>query len=421
LTFDSLLKNADPIISAALDDALDEKDLSEDLAAELLESKGIEMSMVLMVADELRRRTAGNRVTYVVNRNINFTNVCIKRCGFCAFSRDFREEEGYILPIEEIVTRSKQAWKLGATEVCIQAGLPPKMDGRLYIDICEAIKKELPDIHIHAFSPEEILYGAKMSDVPVREYMKMLKESGVGSHPGTAAEILDQQIRDVISPGRITVKDWIEIIKYAHSIGIPTTSTIMYGHMETSRDKAKHLVLLRSIQKQTRGFTEFVPLSFVHTEAPMYNRNTIVGIRPGADGTEVLKMHAVARIIFHRYINNIQVSWVKEGLRMSHILLGAGVNDFGGTLINESISTAAGASYGQILRPKQIRSAIKSAGKVPAQRSTTYKLLKVYENDEDNMFESLLDKTDATQFGSYHELIKLDQFRYRKYTSSIND
>jgi FO synthase subunit 2 len=421
LTFDSLLKNADPIISAALDDALDEKDLSEDLAAELLESKGIEMSMVLMVADELRRRTAGNRVTYVVNRNINFTNVCIKRCGFCAFSRDFREEEGYILPIEEIVTRSKQAWKLGATEVCIQAGLPPKMDGRLYIDICEAIKKELPDIHIHAFSPEEILYGAKMSDVPVREYMKMLKESGVGSHPGTAAEILDQQIRDVISPGRITVKDWIEIIKYAHSIGIPTTSTIMYGHMETSRDKAKHLVLLRSIQKQTRGFTEFVPLSFVHTEAPMYNRNTIVGIRPGADGTEVLKMHAVARIIFHRYINNIQVSWVKEGLRMSHILLGAGVNDFGGTLINESISTAAGASYGQILRPKQIRSAIKSAGKVPAQRSTTYKLLKVYDNEGDNMFESLLDKTDATQFGSYHELIKLDQFRYRKYTSSIND
>jgi FO synthase subunit 2 len=421
LTFDSLLKNADPIISAALDDALDEKDLSEDLAAELLESKGIEMSMVLMVADELRRRTAGDHVTYVVNRNINFTNVCIKRCGFCAFSRDFREEEGYILPIEEIVTRAKQAWKLGATEVCIQAGLPPKMDGRLYIDICEAIKKELPDIHIHAFSPEEILYGAKMSDVPVREYMKMLKESGVGSLPGTAAEILDQQIRDVISPGRITVKDWIEIIKYAHSIDIPTTSTIMYGHMETSRDKAKHLVLLRSIQKQTRGFTEFVPLSFVHTEAPMYNRNTIVGIRPGADGTEVLKMHAVARIIFHRYINNIQVSWVKEGLRMSHILLGAGVNDFGGTLINESISTAAGASYGQILRPKQIRSAIKSAGKVPAQRSTTYKLLKVYENDEDNMFESLLDKTDATQFGSYHELIKLDQFRYRKYTSSIND
>jgi FO synthase subunit 2 len=421
LTFDSLLKNADPIISSALNDALDEKDLTEDLATELLECRGMEMSMVLMVADELRRRTVGDRVTYVVNRNINFTNVCIKRCGFCAFSRDFREEEGYFLPINEIITRAKQAWKLGATEICIQAGLPPKMDGHLYIDICKGIKKELPDLHIHAFSPEEILYGAKMSDIPVREYMKMLKESGVGSHPGTAGEILDQKIRDIISPGRITVKDWIAIIKYAHSIDIPTTSTIMYGHIETSRDKARHLALLRSIQKQTKGFTEFVPLSFVHTEAPMYNHHTIVNIRPGADGSEVLKMHAVARIILHKYINNIQVSWVKEGLRMSQILLGAGVNDFGGTLINESISTAAGASYGQILKPKEIRSAIRLAGKVPAQRTTIYRLLKVYDNEEDDECESLLDKTDASQFGSYHELIKLDQFRYRNYNLSTTN
>ncbi len=412
MTFDSLLKSADPIISSALDDALDDKDLSEDQATELLECRGTEMKMVLMVADELRRRTVGEHVTYVVNRNINFTNVCIKRCGFCAFSRDFRGEEGYLLPIEEIVTRAKQAWKLGATEVCIQAGLPPKMDGHLYIDICKAIKTELPDIHIHAFSPEEILYGAKMLDEPVREYMKMLKESGVGSHPGTAAEILDQHIRDIISPGRITVEEWVTIIKYAHSIGIPTTSTIMYGHIETSRDKARHLALLRSIQKQTRGFTEFVPLSFVHTEAPMYGHN-IVGARPGADGGEVLKMHAVARIILHRYINNIQVSWVKEGPRLSEILLGAGANDVGGTLINESISTAAGASHGQIMKPRAIRSLIRSAGKVPAQRSTTYKLLKVYVNEEVRKSESLLDEADVSQFGSYHELIKLDQFRYR--------
>jgi 5-amino-6-(D-ribitylamino)uracil---L-tyrosine 4-hydroxyphenyl transferase len=416
LTFDSLLKNADPIVSSALDDVLDEKDLSEDAAAELFDCKGMEMGMVLMVADELRRRAVGNHVTYVVNRNVNFTNVCIKRCGFCAFSRDFREEEGYILPIEEIVNRAKQAWKLGATEVCIQAGLPPKMDGRLYIDICEAIKKELPEIHIHAFSPEEILYGSKRSDIPVREYMKMLKDAGVGSHPGTAAEILDQNIRNVISPGRITVKDWITIIKYAHSIGVPTTSTIMYGHIESSRDKAKHLALLRSIQKETGGFTEFVPLSFVHTEAPMYNRNTVAHVHPGADGSEVLKMHAVARIILNGYISNIQVSWVKEGLRMSHILLGAGVNDFGGTLINESISTAAGASYGQILKPKEIRATIRSAGRVPAQRSTTYGLLKVYDSEEDSESESLLDKTDPNQFGSYHELIKLDEFKYKKHS-----
>jgi FO synthase subunit 2 len=403
----------DPVISSALDDALDEKELSEVAITELFKCKGTEMGMVLMVADELRRRAAGDLVTYVINRNINFTNVCVKRCGFCAFSRGFLEEEGYILPIEEIVTRAKEAWKLGATEVCIQAGLPPKMDGKLYIDICGAIKKALPDIHIHAFSPEEILYGARSLGVPIPEYMKMLKEAGVGSHPGTAAEILDQHIRDVISPGRIKVSEWVSIIKYAHYIGIPTTSTIMYGHIESPSDRAKHLILLRSIQKETGGFTEFVPLSFVHTEAPMYSRHTVPGLRAGATGNEVLIMHAVARIALNRHINNIQVSWVKEGLRMSQLLLGAGANDFGGTLINESISTSAGSSYGQILKPKEIRSAIRSAGKIPAQRSTSYRLLKTYEGEEKDDFGSLLDRTDPSQFGSYGELIKLDQFRYK--------
>jgi FO synthase subunit 2 len=403
----------DPVISSALDDALDEKELSEVAITELFKCKGTEMGMILMVADELRRRAAGDFVTYVINRNINFTNVCVKRCGFCAFSRGFLEEEGYMLPIEEIVTRAKQAWKLGATEVCIQAGLPPKMDGRLYIDICEAIKKALPDIHIHAFSPEEILYGARRLGVPIPEYMKMLKEAGVGSHPGTAAEILDQHIRDVISPGRINVSEWVSIIKYAHYIGIPTTSTIMYGHIESANDRAKHLILLRSIQKETGGFTEFVPLSFVHTEAPMYSRHTVPGLRAGATGNEVLMMHAVARIALHRHINNIQVSWVKEGLRMSQVLLGAGANDFGGTLINESISTAAGSSYGQILKPREIRSAIRSVGKIPAQRSTSYRLLKTHEGGENDDSDSLLDRTDPSQFGSYGELIKLDQFRYK--------
>ena len=403
----------DPVISSALDDALDEKELSEVAITELFKCKGTEMGMILMVADELRRRAAGDLVTYVINRNINFTNVCVKRCGFCAFSRGFLEEEGYILPIEEIVTRAKEAWKLGATEVCIQAGLPPKMDGRLYIDICGAIKKALPDIHIHAFSPEEILYGARSLGVPIPEYMKMLKEAGVGSHPGTAAEILDQHIRDVISPGRIKVSEWVSIIKYAHYIGIPTTSTIMYGHIESPSDRAKHLILLRSIQKETGGFTEFVPLSFVHTEAPMYSRHTVPGLRAGATGNEVLIMHAVARIALNRHINNIQVSWVKEGLRMSQVLLGAGANDFGGTLINESISTSAGSSYGQILKPKEIRSAIRSAGKIPAQRSTSYRLLKTYEGEEKDDFGSLLDRADPSQFGSYGELIKLDQFRYK--------
>jgi FO synthase subunit 2 len=310
------------------------------------------------------------------------------------------------------VRRAKEAWKLGATEVCIQAGLPPKMDGHLYIDICDAIKKELPDIHIHAFSPEEVLYGAVRSQIPVEEYLKTLKEAGVGSLPGTAAEILDQRMRDLISPGRITVEDWIKIIKLAHSMEIPTTSTIMYGHIESSAHKANHLALIRKIQSETHGFTEFVPLSFVHTEAPMYNHAIIPNLRPGANGNEVVKMHAVSRIMLHKYINNIQVSWVKEGTRMSQVLLGAGVNDFGGTLVNESISTSAGSRYGQLLKPREIRSIIRSCDRLPAQRSTTYRLIKVYSNEEYEEPEEL-DKVDDTQFGSYNELIKLDNFRYR--------
>ena len=411
-SFDCLLKSIDPIVASALDRALSDKDVSVEQATELLDSNGIEMNALVLVADELRRRSVGNTVTYVINRNINFTNVCIKRCGFCAFSRDFREEEGYFLPIEEIVRRAKEAWKLGATEVCIQAGLPPKMDGHLYIDICDAIKKELPDIHIHAFSPEEVLYGAVRSQIPVEEYLKTLKEAGVGSLPGTAAEILDQRMRDLISPGRITVEDWIKIIKLAHSMEIPTTSTIMYGHIESSAHKANHLALIRKIQSETHGFTEFVPLSFVHTEAPMYNHAIIPNLRPGANGNEVVKMHAVSRIMLHKYINNIQVSWVKEGTRMSQVLLGAGVNDFGGTLVNESISTSAGSRYGQLLKPREIRSIIRSCDRLPAQRSTTYRLIKVYSNEEYEEPEEL-DKVDDTQFGSYNELIKLDKFRYR--------
>jgi FO synthase subunit 2 len=408
---DSLLKNADPVVASALDRALSGKDISIDEAVKIFDSTGLELNLSVMVADELRKRTLGDYVTYVVNRNINFTNVCIKQCGFCAFSRDFREEEGYLLPIDEIVRRAQEAASLGATEICIQAGLPPKMDGHLYIDICKAVKKDLPDIHIHAFSPEEVLYGALRSETPVLEYLKMLKDAGVGSLPGTAAEILDQSLRDIISPGRISVKDWIAVIKQAHSLGIPTTSTIMYGHIESSRQKAEHIDILRNIQKETHGFTEFVPLSFVHAEAPMYNRKTIPRIRPGADGNEVIKMHAVARIMLNNHIPNVQVSWVKEGARMSQILLAAGVNDFGGTLINESISTAAGAQYGQLMRPKEIRQLIRSAGRIPIQRSTTYQTLKAFV-DENEHQDSSLDRIDSSQFGSYHQLIKLDKFRY---------
>jgi len=410
---ESILRDLDPVISDILNQSLDSKNISIKHAIELLQTTGTEMIMTAMVADNLRRKAVGDNVTFVINRNINFTNVCIKRCGFCAYSRDFRNEESYFLPTEEVVRRAKEAWNLGATEICIQAGLPPKMDGFLYVDICKAIKKELPNIHIHAFSPEEIMYGSYRSGLSVKEYLRMLKESGLGSLPGTAAEILDQDVRDLISPGRITVADWLNVITTAHKLKIPTTSTIMYGHVETMEDRAKHLDLLRSIQKQTNGFTEFVPLSFVHKEAPMYNHNLVKGIAPGPTGQDVIKMHAVSRIMLNNFINNIQVSWVKEGAKMAQLLLEAGVNDFGGTLINESISTSAGSEFGQLMRPKEIRSVIQSAGRIPAQRNSVYGIIKVYDgiNDEN---ESLLDSAETTQFGSYHELIKLDKFRYKR-------
>lgn len=407
-----MINNIDPVIADILNDALDFKDISAKQAISLFDATGTDINAIVMVADLLRKNSVGDRVTYVVNRNINFTNVCIKKCGFCAFSRDFRNEEGYLLPVEEIVRRAVEAWRLGATEVCIQAGLAPGIDGNLYITICKEIKKELPAIHIHAFSPEEVQYAAYRSGYPVEEYLKMLKDAGVGSLPGTAAEILNQEIRDIISPGRISVKDWLNIIKLAHKENIPTTSTIMYGHIESSQHKAEHLELIRSVQRETKGFTEFVPLSFVHTEAPMYNKKFIPGIRAGPDRNEIIKMHAISRIMLNNHIKNIQVSWVKEGPKMSQFLLSAGVNDFGGTLINESISTSAGTLNGQMLKPKNIHSLIRATGKIPAERSTTYKILKEF-GELDYIPALPLDEANPMQFGSYQELIKIDKYRYK--------
>ena len=412
MNIDTILKNIDPEISSILDKALSNREISNADTIKLFNSKDLESSLIFLIADELRRRENGNYVTYVINRNINFTNVCIKQCGFCAFSRDFRQEEGYILPIEEIVSRAKEAQRYGATEVCIQAGLPPNMDGYLYVNIVKAIKKELPDIHIHAFSPEEILYASLKSNTSVDEYLKMLKEAGIGSLPGTSAEILVKNIRNKISPGRISVEDWIKIITTAHSLDIPTTSTIMYGHIETYEDIVKHLDILRNIQKQTNNITEFVPLSFIHSESPMYNLGTIKNMKAGAEGIEVMKMHAISRIYFNQLIKNIQVSWVKEGQKLSQIILGTGANDLGGCLINESISTSAGSQYGQLLRPKEMRKLITSAGKIPAQRTSTYKIIKEFETKEEIEYESNLDKIDSSVFGSYNELISLNKYRF---------
>ena len=410
---ESVISALKPETAAVLDRALSGEDITVEEAVVLFETEGQEYNALVMTADELRRRTVGDIVTYVVNRNINFTNVCIKRCGFCAFSRDFRQEEGYLLPVEEIIRRAKEAWDYGATEVCVQAGLPPKMEGDLYIRLCEAIKKELPDMHIHGFSPEEVLYGSIRSDITIKAYLTELKEAGVGSLPGTSAEVLDQELRDKISPGRITVDQWTEVITTAHGLGIPTTSTVMFGYLETPTQLAKHIDLIRGIQQQTGGVTEFVPLSFVHTEAPMFMQGLVNDVRPGPSGIDVIKMHAIARIMLNNWIPNIQASWVKEGPRMSQLLLTAGVNDLGGTLINESISTAAGAQHGQLMRPSEFRQMIRQAGRIPAERYTTYKTRRVF-SDTDQELDPLDLVGDNVEevFGSYNRLVKLDTYRF---------
>jgi FO synthase subunit 2 len=393
--------------------ALDGSELTVEEGIRLTEVQGRELHALTLVADEMRRRQAGDVVTYVVNRNINFTNVCIKHCTFCAFSRDHREEEGYFLPLDEVVRRAVEAWDMGATEVCIQAGLPPKLDGSYYVDLCRAIKAAVPEMHLHAFSPEEVLYGSTRADLSIPEFLKTLRAAGLGTLPGTSAEILDQDVRDRIARGRITVDQWIEVITSAHALGIRTTSTIMYGHVETPAHWIRHMDLLRGIQRQTGGFTEFVPLSLIHHEAPMYRRGLVPGVREGATGVEVIKMHALARLILGPSFRNIQSSWVKEGPKMAQYLLTAGANDVGGTLINESISTSAGAGFGQLVPPAELRRMIREAGRVPARRGTTYELLKVYDKREDDEDSPLDHVTDAaTRFGSYRALSTSGQFRF---------
>ncbi len=409
------LRRADEAIAGILERVLGGRELVVEEAEALFDADAKSLPAVLSAADHLRWETVGDDVSYVVNRNINFTNVCVKRCSFCAFSRTYRSREGYYLPVDEIVRRAGEAIQYGATEVCIQAGLPPDMEGDLYIRLCRALKTAFPQLHLHAFSPEEVLYGSQRSGRSVRWYLSQLQDAGVGSLPGTSAEVLVQEIRDRISPGRITVAEWLDVIETAHVLGIPTTSTLMYGHVERSGDCARHLVLLRDLQKRRSGFTEFVPLSFVHSEAPLFSAGVVKKVRPGATADEVLKMHAVSRLVLHPWIRNIQTSWVKEGLAMAERCLAAGANDLGGTLINESISTAAGSPYGQLVRPRDLRECIRRAGRIPVERSTLYAKLRRFpvEPDAVDPLDRLSEEA-ARRFGSYDELTRSERFRFAK-------
>jgi FO synthase subunit 2 len=415
ISLDRLLSAVSVPIGDIIDRALSGIDISIDEAAALFDSDGSDLLALMAAADHLRAQSAGDVVTYVINRNINFTNVCVKACSFCAFSRGHLGEEGYFLPTEEILRRAREAHELGATEVCVQAGLAPGMDGWHYVKLCRALKEAMPDLHIHGFSPEEVLYASTLTGASIRDYLRALKDAGVGSLPGTSAEILVDEVRQELSPGRITTGQWINLIQTAHELGIPTTSTIMYGHIENSRHKAVHLSILRDIQKRTGGITEFVPLSFVYEETPIFHRNRIVGLRRGASGAEVMKMYAVSRLMLNRWISNLQVSWVKEGPKLSQIALLAGANDFGGTLINESISTAAGAGYGQLMKPSQFRNLIREMGRIPAERTTTYNKIKIFETEDHPV--DLLDTVEnpAERFGSYHNLIRLKNYRFKDF------
>jgi len=414
-SLDQILANVTPVVGQILERALGGADLTIEEATQLFDADGADLLAMVAAANYLRSQTVGDVVTYVVNRNINFTNVCVRACGFCAFSRGHLGEEGYFLPVEEILRRAQEAAELGATEVCVQAGLAPGMEGWHYVKLCRALKEALPGIHIHGFSPEEVLYGSSLTGVSIRDYLSALKAAGVGSLPGTSAEILVDEIRQEVSPGRISTAQWINLIQTAHELGIPTTSTVMYGHVETSCHKAIHLSILRDIQKRTGGITEFVPLSFVYEEAPMFHRNRIPGLRHGASGAEVMKMYAVSRLMLNKWIPNLQVSWVKEGPKLSQIALLAGANDFGGTLINESISTAAGAGYGQLMKPSTFRSLIREMGRIPAERSTTYEKIKLFDTEENPI--DLLDQVEnpSERFGSYHTLVRLKDYRFKDF------
>jgi FO synthase subunit 2 len=413
--FDSVLKGTSPDIRALLESCLQGRELSWADAVTLCGARGPDLHALCLTADELRRRQVGDVGTYVVNRNINFTNVCVKGCRFCAFSRAQKSYEGYFLDEEEIVRRVLEAKSFGATEVCLQAGLAPRVDGRIYVRLCRAIKAAAPDIHIHAFSPEEVKYGAGLTGLSFRDYLEELKDAGLGSLPGTSAEILEDDVRFRLAPERISTAEWIEVIQTAHRLGIPTTSTIMYGHIETDAQRMRHLDLLRSLQKETGGFTEFVPLSFVHEEAPMFLRGSLPDLRPGPTGNEVVRFYAIARLMLGATFRNIQASWVKEGLRQAQWLLSCGANDLGGTLMNESISTAAGASHGQFVPPSRLRAALRDAGRMPAQRNTKYGLLKTFAADGADEAPEPLDAIEDPDkvFGSYEALTQDTRFRFR--------
>jgi FO synthase len=366
---DQLLRAATPATAASLDRALNAAELSADEAIHLLGVEGDDFAALVRCADALRAADVGDDVTYVVNRNVNWTNICFVGCQFCAFAVHRKDPGAYNHPIEHVLGKVQDAIDRGASEVCMQGGINPESDAFFYRDLLLAIKERFPAIHIHAFSPMEIMYGARRTGMSYRDYLTMLRDAGLGTVPGTAAEILDDDVREVLSHKKVDVRTWVDIITTAHGLGLRSSATVMYGHIETPAHVAHHLALIRDLQKRTGGFTEFVPLRFIHTLTQLYQKGLVT---PPPVGALDFRIYAVSRLMLRGWIDNLQTSWVKLGTELSQLTLDAGCNDFGGTLMEESITKAAGGEAGEYLPEAEIRALILAAGRVPVQRTTTY-------------------------------------------------
>ncbi|MDP9021559.1 MAG: bifunctional FO biosynthesis protein CofGH [Actinomycetota bacterium] len=356
-------------VAAALAKAQRGAVLDDDEALALFDTTGVELEALCRAADEVRADRVGDTVTYVVNRNINFTNICYTGCRFCAFAQRRADRDAYNLSLEEVADRAEEAWEAGATEVCMQGGIHPDLGGAYYFEILDAVKRRVPDIHVHAYSPMEVVNGATRLGVSIREWLQEARHRGLGTVPGTAAEILDDEIRWVLTKGKLPAAAWIEVITTAHQVGLRSSSTMMYGHVDEPRHWVAHLKLLRSIQEETGGFTEFVGLPFVHQQAPIY----LAGVaRPGPTWEDNRRVHAVARLLLQGAIDNIQPSWVKMGLEGAVTILQGGANDLGGTLMEETISRMAGSEHGIRRSPEELRATAARAGRPAAERTTTY-------------------------------------------------
>lgn len=371
-------------VRAILDRALEGRTITRAEGETLFSTQGADLQALIATADAVRRKRVGERVTFVAVRNINFTNVCYMACQFCNFGIRKEAKGAELLSFEEVANRAEEAWLRGGTEVCIQGGLHPDLPGDHYFKLLEAVKTRVPGIHVHAFSPFEIWYGVKKSRMELADYLAALKQAGLGSMPGTAAEILDTEVRLQLTRNKLSADEWERIIRAAHAAGIRSTATIMYGHIDGPAHWAAHIDRIRSIQMDTGGFTEFVPLGFVHEQTRLFRDHP--DARPGPTTAENIRMHAVARLMLAGHIDNIQVSWVKLGPETARAMLSCGVNDLGGTLMNESISRAAGAKHGQEITPAEMVRIIRSAGRVPIQRNTLYDVVADYsERDPDEI------------------------------------